>query len=368
MLNKLNKNQYKMTVTLRKRELKDKGRFALYLDIYMDKKQIQENLKLYLENEKGNSTARQMNKQTLEIAEKIRVERLYQIQNDAFGFKMPEKKYFTYNEYFLELLKERRRTGINQCTWESVYRHLNNYNKSILFTEITERYLEEFKSYLLSKVKINSASSYFNIVKHTIHEAYRRRLMKENPADRVKCIKQVDTHREYLTINEIKNLIETPCRYEVLKRAFLFSCLTGLRWSDVHNLKWKDIRDIDGIAHIIFTQRKTKNAEVLPISDNATELLSDRGDENERVFVGLRYSSYFNTALFTWVTNAGIKKHITFHCARHSNAILLLNNGVDIFTVSKMLGHRELKTTSIYAKVLNQTKIDAINKLPSFSF
>lgn len=174
----------------------NKGRFALYLDIYIDKKQYQENLKLYLENEKGNPIAKQMNKQTLTIAEKIRVDRLHQIQNDAFGFKMPEKKYLTYNEYFLELLKERRRTGINQCTWESVCKHLNNYNKSILFTEITERYLEEFKSYLLRKVKINSASSYFNIVKHTIHEAYRRRLMKENPAERVKCIKQVDIHTE----------------------------------------------------------------------------------------------------------------------------------------------------------------------------
>lgn len=90
--------------------------------------------------------------------------------------------------------------------------------------------------------------------------------------------------------------------------------------------------------------------------------------KTKRVFVGLRYNSYFNTALFTWVTNAGIKKHITFHCARHSNAILLLNNGVDIFTVSKMLGHRELKTTSIYTKVLNQTKIAAVRKLPNFNF
>ncbi len=357
-----------MTVTIRRRELKSKGKFALYLDIYAHGKQFQENLKLYLENDKANPVLNQMNKQTIAIAERIKAERLHEIQNEGFGFKKVEKKYLTYNNYFLELLEERKRTGINLCTWESVYKHLNNYNKKILFTEITDRYLEEFKSYLLSKVKINSASSYFNIIKHTIHEAYRRRLIKDNPAVRVKCVKQVDTHREYLTIDEVKMLIDTDCRYEVLKRAFLFSCLTGLRWSDVHNLKWKDIRDIDGITHIIFTQRKTKNAEVLPISDNATELLTERGEENERVFVGLRYSSYFNTALFTWVSNAGIKKHVTFHCSRHTHAILLLNNGVDIFTVSKMLGHRELKTTAIYAKVLNQTKIDAVNKLPSFSF
>lgn len=94
--------------------------------------------------------------------------------------------------------------------------------------------------------------------------------------------------------------------------------------------------------------------------------MGDIGDEQDKVFIGLRYSSYFNTALFTWVANAGIKKHITFHCARHTHAILLLNNGVDIFTVSKLLGHTEIKTTQVYAKIVDQKKIDAVNNLPNF--
>lgn len=357
-----------MTVKIRKRELKEKGRFALYLDIYAHQKQWQENLKLYLENEKGNTAKKQMNKQTYAIAERIQTERLYQLQNDAFGFKKPEKTYRTFNEYFLDLVAERERTGVNLVSWECVYKHLNKFNNTILFTDLTDRYLEEFKSKLLGNLKPNSASSYFNILKHSIHEAYRRGLIKDNPADRVKCIKEVDTNREYLTKEEVDSLIATNCRYDVLKRAFLFSCMTGLRWSDVHNLKWKDVRSDEGSYHIVFTQRKTKNAELLPISLNAVKLMGEVGEANERVFVGLRYSSYFNTALFTWVANAGIKKHITFHCARHTNAILLLNNGVDIYTVSKMLGHRELKTTSVYAKVMNKTKIEAVEKLPQFLF
>lgn len=357
-----------MTVKIRKRQLKEKGRYALYLDIYAHQKQWQENLKLYLENDKGNPNIKQMNKQTMCIAEKIQTERLQQLQNDTFGFKKPEKTYRTYNEYFYELLKERQRTGVNLMSWDSVYKHLNTFDKSISFTQLTERYLEEFKAFLLRKLKPNSASSYFNIVKGSIHEAYRRGLIKNNPADRVKCIKEVDTNREYLTKEEVEKLINTECRYDVLKRAFLFSCLTGLRWSDVHNLKWKDIRNEEGSTYIIYTQRKTKNAETLPISSNAVELMGDIGENDERVFIGLRYSSYFNTALFTWVANSGIKKHITFHCARHTHAILLLNNGVDIYTVSKMLGHRELKTTSVYAKVMNKTKVEAVEKLPTFSF
>ena len=357
-----------MTVTIRKRQLKEKGRFALYLDIYAHQKQTQENLKLYLENDKGNPNIKQMNKQTYAIAERIQTERLHQLQNDAFGFKRPQKTYRTFNEYFLELLRERERTGVNYVSWDSVYKHLNNFNKSILFIDLTDRYLEEFKAYLLKKLKPNSASSYFNILKGSIHEAHRRQLIKDNPALRVRCIKEVDTNREYLNKEEVGKLIETECRYEVLKRAFLFSCLTGLRWSDVNNLKWKDIREIDGVNHIIYTQKKTKNSEVLPISSNAVDLMGEVGNNEDKVFIGLRYSSYFNTALFTWVANAGIKKHITFHCARHTHAIFLLNNGVDIYTVSKMLGHRELKTTSIYAKVMNKTKVEAIEKLPTFTF
>lgn len=357
-----------MTVTLRKRELKDKGRFALYLDIYIDKKQYQENLKLYLENEKGNPTTKQMNKQTLAIAERIRVERLHQIQNESYGFKKPTKIYLNFNLFFSELWKERERTGVNFGSWDSVYKHLNNFNKSILLTEVNERLMEEFKAYLLKKVSQNSASQYFNIFKHAIHEAYRKKLIRENPADNVSYIKLVETHREFLTVEEIQKLIHTECRYEVLKRAFLFSCFTGLRWSDVNKLIWEEIRYENGVYSIVYTQKKTNHSESLPLSDNAMKLLGERGENKERVFIGLKYSDYFNTALLRWCLKAGITKHITFHCGRHSAAIMLLNNNVDFFTVSKLLGHKEIRTTAIYAKVLNQTKIDAINKLPTFSF
>ncbi len=353
-----------MRVTVRKRALKDKGRYALYLDLYSNQRQWQENLKLYIENDRGNTITKQMNKQTLAVAEKIRVERLHQMQNDVFGFKRPTKMYRNFNEFFLEIWKERKRTGVNFDSWDSVYKHLNNFNKEILFTELTERYMEEFKAYLLGKLKTNSASQYFNILKHSIHEAFRRRLIRENPAERVKCIREVDTKREYLTKEEIDKLIVAECRYDVLKRAFLFSCFTGLRWSDINKLTWDEVRDINGTIHILYTQKKTRNAEVLPIKDEAVKLMGIQGEG--RVFTGLNYSDYMNVALLQWCLRAGITKHITFHCARHTHAILLLNNGVDFYTVSKMLGHKELKTTAIYAKVMNKTKIEAVERLPSF--
>lgn len=109
--------------------------------------------------------------------------------------------------------------------------------------------------------------------------------------------------------------------------------------------------------------------DYLPISDQARSLLGElRGAPDERVFHGLKCSAYHNAALTNWCSKAGITKHITFHCARHTNATLLITNGVDIYTVSKLLGHRELQTTHIYAKLVNEKNIDALNKIPTLNF
>ena len=82
-----------------------------------------------------------------------------------------------------------------------------------------------------------------------------------------------------------------------------------------------------------------------------------------KVFNGLVYSAYENILLYQWIVAAGITKKITFHCFRHTYAVLQISMGTDIYTVSKMLGHRELKTTQIYTKVIDQTKREAANKI-----
>ena len=112
-----------------------------------------------------------------------------------------------------------------------------------------------------------------------------------------------------------------------------------------------------------FRQKKTKGAETQPISEQAFKLLGKRGDLNEIIFDGLNYSVWSNLKLQQWVMKAGISKTITFHCARHTYATLLLTMGTDIYTVSKMLGHKELKTTQIYAKIIDAKKKEAANKI-----
>jgi integrase len=143
--------------------------------------------------------------------------------------------------------------------------------------------------------------------------------------------------------------------------------MTGLRFSDIRNLTWNEIEYIKGNGYFIhFKQQKTKGIEVLPISEQAYKLLGEKGEAGEtkrKVFQGLHYSAYVNQQLTNWIKKAEIKKHITFHCFRHSFATLQLSNGTDIYTVSKLLGHRELKTTQVYAKIIDRTKREAVDKI-----
>lgn len=134
-------------------------------------------------------------------------------------------------------------------------------------------------------------------------------------------------------------------------------------------MTWSELEHIKGQGYFLnFSQKKTKGVEVLPISEQAYGFTE--GEENPKempqdksVFEGLKYSAYHNKHLFQWIGAAGITKDITFHCFRHTFATLQLFNGTDIYTVSKMLGHKDLKTTQVYAKIVDEAKRKAANKI-----
>ena len=140
--------------------------------------------------------------------------------------------------------------------------------------------------------------------------------------------------------------------------------MTGLRWSDINKLVWAEVQHSKEVGYYIcFRQQKTKRVETLPISEQAFSLLGERGVEEERIFIGLKYSAWLNLKLQQWVSKAGVSKNITFHCARHTYATLQLTLGTDIYTVSKLLGHKDLKTTQVYAKIIDEKKKEAANKI-----
>jgi integrase len=255
-------------------------------------------------------------------------------------------------------------------------KHLKAYcDQQTTFRDIDSNFIEGFKDYLQTKAKTksktplsrNSQSSYFNKFRASMSEAYDKGIINDNPAKRTKGIKQEDTHREYLTLDEIRSLAKTECKHSVLKRAFIFSCLTGMRWSDINKLTWSEVHQENDGWRIIFRQKKTRGQEYLDISPEAIPYLGEPSTQEERVFVGLKYSGWYNIELQRWIMRAGITKNITFHCGRHTFAVLMLELENDIYTVSKLLGHRDLKTTQVYAKIIDEKKRQAVNRIPGIS-
>lgn len=364
-----------MKVTLRQRLKGEK--ISLYLEYYSNGKRQYEYLNLYLTPDPGkgklNNAVKEENKKILALAETIRSKRHLEIQNSTYDFHDKEKLK-TYFIMYMEALAEKRKDSKgNYGNWDSTIKHLKKYcPRDIQFNQINKAFVDGFRDYLLKEastktkkaISTNTKYSYFNKFRAALKQAVRDGILKTNPAEMVEGLPQGEPVREFLTLDELKTLAKTECKNELMKRAFIFACLTGLRFSDIQKLKWSEMQQSNELGHYIrFVQQKTKGSETLPISDEAYNLLGEKGKPTDPVFPDLIYSDSRNADLYRWMVKAGIEKHITFHCARHTYATLQLTLGTDIFTVSKLLGHRHLKTTQIYANVIDEKKTVAANKI-----
>ena len=364
-----------MNVTLRQRQKANK--ISLYLDYYNQGKRQYEYLQLYLiptpANGKLSKEDKEENRNILSLAETIRSKRHLEIQNGRYDLQDQDRLKGSFIKY-IEYLADKRKDSLgNYGNWDSAVKHLRKFVKfDINFAQINKRWLEDFKEYLQQdartpgkkKLSQNSASSYYNKVRAALKQALKDGIILRNPAEETAGIKPGEPEREFLTQDELKAIVKHECEIPILKRAFLFSVLTALRWSDIYKLRWAEVQHSKEVGNYIrFTQKKTKANETLPISDQAVQLLGERTSANDRIFHGLEYSAWNNKKLQEWIKKAGITKKITFHSARHTNATLQLTLGTDIYTVSKMLGHRDLKTTQIYAKIIDARKIVAANKI-----
>jgi integrase len=334
---------------------------------------------VYHKDKLMNAAYKKHNTDTWGIAESIRQKKEHELNK-------PE----VYNEYEKEQLKKRqlgerdflkyfkeltnKHKGSSYYNWEVVNNYLKDFSgDNLKFAGVNEKFCNDFRNYLLNArgrkntkkiLEQNSAGVYFSKFKAALRQAYKDGYLQEDLNSKIESIKEVETQRNYLTIEELNTLVKTDCPSTVIKSAALFSALTGLRFSDIMKLIWGEIEYIEGTGYIIkFRQKKTKGIEVLPISEQAYSLLGERKQSNDRVFEGLEYSAYYNKFLYQWLGAAGITKEITFHCFRHSFATLQLSEGTDIYTVSKMLGHRNIQTTQIYAKVVDKLKQEAANRI-----
>lgn len=374
-----------MKVKLRQKAISG-NRQSLYLDFYpaiphpeTGEPTRRHFLGLYLFDKAKNPIDRQHNKETLQIAEQIRQKRENHLNKPEIytGYELEQKRIKELGEqnfvaYFKSLADKRKAS--NYDNWVSAYNYLETFTKGNLkFADLNEKFCNEFKEYLLttksnrsSKTTLaqNSVVSYFNKLKASLKQAYKDGYLPSDLNGKIQPVKQAETRRNFLTIEELNSLLKTECNNPLLKRAALFSALTGLRFSDIKNLVWGEIEFVKNDGYVIrFTQQKTKGVENLQISEQSYRLLGERKEPTDNVFEGLTYSAYENKHLYQWIGAAGITKDITFHCFRHTYATLLLSKGTTINTISKMLGHRELKTTQIYAKIIDQTKREAADKI-----
>ena len=351
-------------VTVRQAKLKN-GKISLYLDYYPAirnpktmKMSRREYLGIYIYANPKNQMEIEFNKDMRMKAEGIRCLRVQSLINEQFGFLDKTKLKADFLAYF----KEKCRT--KQQKWDMVYKHFFTYvNGKCTFGEITVELCRGFREYLLNAHQLkhtklmlsqNSAASYYSIFRELLYLTYREKWLNENINEYLDKIDTLETRKETLTLAELKKLNQTPCRVPAVKQAALFAGLTGLRISDVLRLKWENLRiGNDGGYVIEYRIKKTGAEETLPISNEAYELCGERSTGT--VFKKLSYS-IVNYYLKEWIQAAGIDKHITFHCLRRTFASLEVSMGTSIYTVSKMLGHKNVATTQIYADLNDASK------------
>lgn len=375
----------KEPIRIRKKSLAN-GNISLYLDIYLNGGREYEFLKLYLIPEKTKAD-KDKNRQTLQLAEAIKSKRIVELQNGEYGFNAAYKLDTNFLDYYRAMCEKRHgnpESRGNWGNWYSCLKHLERYCKpSMTFKSVTPEWIEGFKEYLDKTARCrdkhktittdqdtkplsqNSKVSYFNKLRACINQAFEDRIIPHNPLRGIEGFKQGETERSYLTLEEVRAMAATHCKYPALKNAFMFSCLTGLRKSDIEKMRWAEVQQQGEFTRIIFKQKKTGGQEYLDINPQAVPYMGKRRAADERVFVGFKYSSYMITELRMWAMRAGITKDITFHSGRHTFAVLMLDLGAEIYTVQKLLGHKEIGTTEIYAKILDKKKQTAVSMIPN---
>ncbi|MEG1008123.1 MAG: site-specific integrase [Bacteroides sp.] len=378
----------KEPIRLRAKKLSN-GNQSLYLDFYTDGKREYEFLKLYVVQERSKED-KDKNAQTLKLANAIKAKKIVELQNNEHGFKTNSVKskanFITYIDSFVEgLPKDTKGYNGYICTMQGLKYHLTKYKgENFTFKDVDRKFLLGFSEYLkTAKVSTRAVKeggrtlaqctqwNYFNKFSLLLSKAKREGVIANNPISELETgdrPQRAEPRRTYLILDEVKKLASTNFRRDDIKRAFLFSCLCGLRISDVRSLKWCNIQqDSKENVRLELIQQKTGGLLYLPISPEAMKQLPEKSDNSELIFGRLPDNSYIDKLLKIWAKDAGITKNLTFHVARHTFATLGLTYGAELYTVSKLLGHSDIKITQIYADVINEKRRDAVNAIPSIT-
>ena len=344
-------------VTVFRRTLSD-GSVSLYINYRIDGKRFREPLNLYLSPGK---TAREKidNSNKMLMAEEYARKKSRELEEAELGVSVQHADASVlFTDYALKESETCRTEGTRQARMQLIA-NIKEFRRYTRLVDINRAYYSDLVSWMRGKgYASNTILTKTNVLKTILHRAKLDGILTSIPDLSGLVPSKVPGERCYLTIEEIRSLAATPCE-ERVSYPFLFSCFTGLRLSDVRNLKWTDIRN--GV--IFLRQKKTGEFVQVPIGKNAQRFL--RENDSEKVFADFpTCEEWHNRKIREWAKAAGLTKRISFHVARHTFATLALGNGADLFTVSKLLGHTKITTTQIYAKVLDEGRKKAVDAIP----
>jgi integrase len=341
------------------------NRRQLYLDIYTRGERRREKLEgLALIGDRATD------KETMRLAEVAKAKRAQQVFSaewELVDTVAGDQTLYAYTEKRAEKAGRSRRESI-----QSALKHLKEFpgGATVRVSRITEKWLENFQDYLLRDRKLSAASAatYAGIIRVALKQAVKDRILLRNPAVGTAYIKVPEADRVWLNAEELRRLAGTPLEGVAggeIRRAFVFACYTGLRISDIKSLTWGDIEYSP--LQLIKRMQKTESKVYVPLNGTAWGIINDGALHDHRASVfpllaGIDHCYY--ARLNQWARAAGISKRIGWHTARHTFAVLSLEAGAEIYTVSKLLGHKDLKTTQIYAKATDKLKRAAVDALP----
>lgn len=387
------------------------GRDSLYLEYYFGKVEVtSKNGTTYLKNERKNEILslylwqaprtpqeRQQNKETLEIAKRIRFERGQELLERTEGYRLKKdtdidflKWMWAYYEAYTKADKRHIKRAYNcfvdylidpsdkftpKPDWTKEQRAKAAKDKErrtrglkLKPQQLTKEMITGFTEYLQKRFKGEGAHTLYARFKKVIKAAVEADIIRKNPCTGI--VIKIDSNalkKDVLSVEEVQKLIAThyPGESTDIRRAFIFCLYSGLRWCDVKDLTFANVDYANRLLN--FEQAKTKghssaSSVIIPLNDSLLGLIG-KGQRNDLIFP-LPSHTMCLKALRHWVARAGIDKHITWHCARHSFAVNILNNGANIKTVASLLGHSGLKHTEKYTRAVDSLKEAAINSLP----
>ena len=374
-----------MGVKLREKKLRD-GKISFYLDIYHDRTRWYEFLDIHIHKNRPSHE----DKEKRRLVQEIKTKREHELIIEDNGLHDRKKKLACFVKFFEDYVNERNSNGL----YLGILSRLKKFagKQPVPFSRLSEAWMKDLERYLLNHVSNNTALRYLKALNGALNEAVRKKIINRNPWHDVppnQRLKMQDVFRNSFTTEQLQILADTPCKvHKQIKQAYFFSCFSGLRWSDVNPLRWDEIiiKEIEGETHyfLYFEQEKTEGIEYLPLSDNAIEILKERQAETlleeKSPYVFPRIKEIEGTKkvyqkvrrdLKIWAEVAEIDpKKLHFHTGRHTFATNVLESSAegDLYTVSKLLGHKDIKSTQIYAKVRDRRKQAAVKALPKINF